>query len=42
MKIYRRNGFLTLVLDGSELIVSQLGHFSPGERATSTHWIETG
>jgi len=31
---------LTLALDGGKNSASSPGHFTPGERATGTHWIE--
>jgi hypothetical protein len=32
--------FLTSELDGDELSASRPGCFTPGERASGTHWIE--
>jgi hypothetical protein len=32
------HAFLNLALDGGEWFVSRPGRFTPGERATRTHW----
>jgi hypothetical protein len=32
--------FLTATLDGGEWSASRTGHFTPRERAPSTHWIK--
>jgi hypothetical protein len=36
---YNSTHFLTSALDGGELSASRPGRFTPGERASDTHWI---